>query len=160
MMIFFASVPAYNDLLSGYVNVFPFGYISILGVLAATTAFAIREHIKTSEQRVHKLENEIAEKAVEISQIIGELRATQLKLFETGKISAVASLSAGILHQISQPITAIHGFVKFIKKEMNKEDPFYKPICLMEEQSQYLKEMLSDLMELIRHREIKKRILM
>ncbi len=156
LMIFLTSCLAYNDLFAGYVNVFPFGYIAILGVLGATTAFAVREHITTTEQRLHKLENEITDKAVEISQIIGELRATQLKLFETGKISAVASLSAGILHQISQPITAIHGFVKFIKKEMNKEEPFYKPICLMEEQSQYLKEMLADLMELIRHREIKK----
>jgi signal transduction histidine kinase len=65
-------------------------------------------------------------------------------------------LSAGILHQISQPITAIHGFVRFMKKEMNPQDVFYKPVCLMEEQTVYLKEMLENLMMLIRHRKITK----
>jgi signal transduction histidine kinase len=80
----------------------------------------------------------------------------QIKLMESGKVSAVASLSAGILHQVSQPITAIHGFAKFLKKEMKAEDVFYKPACLIEEQSVYLKEMLGNLMELVRHREIVK----
>ena len=130
--------------------------VTLILFLVGWLCFKVYHRNKTLKQRIQKLEREISQKAVEIAQVIGELRATQLKLFETGKISAVASLSAGILHQISQPITAIHGFVKFIKKEMNKEDTFYKPICLMEEQSQYLKEMLEDLMELIRHREIRK----
>ena len=39
---------------------------------------------------------------------------------------------------------------------MKEDDPFYKPVKLMEEQSTYIKDMLEDLMELIRHREIKK----
>ncbi len=134
----------------------PLATLALISFLVALLSLRVYKRIKMLKGRITKLEHEISQKAVEISQVIGELRATQLKLFETGKISAVASLSAGILHQISQPITAIHGFVKFIKKEMNKEDPFYKPICLMEEQSQYLKEMLEDLMELIRHREIRK----
>ena len=107
-------------------------------------------------RRAKELERQLNEKNKELSRVIEELRAAQLKLFETGKISALASLSAGILHQISQPITAIHGFVKFIIKEMKETDQFYKPIKLMDEQSVYLKEMLEDLMELIRHREIKK----
>jgi len=95
-------------------------------------------------------------KSNEISNIFEELRTAQLKLMESGKLSAVASLSAGILHQISQPITAIHGFAKFLIKEMNPKDVFYQPIQHIEEQSVYIKEMLRDLMELIRHREIKK----
>lgn len=134
----------------------PLTTLALISFLVGLLSFRVHKRNKMLKGRIEKLEHEISQKAVEISQIIGELRATQLKLFETGKISAVASLSAGILHQISQPITAIHGFVKFIKKEMKKEEPFYKPICLMEEQSQYLKEMLEDLMELIRHREIRK----
>ncbi len=101
-------------------------------------------------------ENELTVKEREVSLVIEELRDTQLKLFESGKVSAVASLSAGILHQISQPITAIHGFSKFLKKEMNSNDVFYRPICLIDEQAAYLKQMLGNLMELVRHREIKK----
>lgn len=100
--------------------------------------------------------NELSVKEREVSLVVEELRDTQLKLFESGKISAVASLSAGILHQITQPITAITGFSKFLKKEMKPEDVFYRPVCLIDEQASYLKQMLGNLMELVRHREIKK----
>jgi signal transduction histidine kinase len=85
-----------------------------------------------------------------------ELKTAQVKLMESGKKGAVAALSAGLLHQISQPVTAIHGFVRFMKKEMDINSPFYKPVCVMDEQSFYIKDMLANLMELIRHREIQK----
>ncbi|HLF18745.1 MAG TPA: ATP-binding protein [Candidatus Omnitrophota bacterium] len=111
---------------------------------------------KQIRDKTRQYENALDEKAREMSQVVEELRTTQLKLMESGKISAVASLSAGILHQISQPITAIHGFAKFLKKEMDPNVVFYKPVCLIDEQSVYLKEMLGDLMELVRHREIRK----
>ena len=75
---------------------------------------------------------------------------------DSGKKGAVAALSAGLLHQISQPITAIHGFARFMKKEMDANSPFYKPVCIMDEQSSYIKDMLANLMELIRHRQIQK----
>jgi nitrogen-specific signal transduction histidine kinase len=39
---------------------------------------------------------------------------------------------------------------------MKPEDTFYRPVCLMDEQSVYLKEMLGNLMILIRHRKIEK----
>ncbi len=85
-----------------------------------------------------------------------ELQSAQRKLMDTSKKSAVAALSAGILHQISQPITAIHGFIRFMKKEIKENNIFYKPVLLMDEQATYLKEMLENLMELVRHRTIQK----
>jgi len=127
----------------------PSALVAILIVLSGLLIFSLRRQIK-------RLEGEIQKKTQDFSTVVDELKTTQLKLIETGKISAVASLSAGILHQVSQPITAIQGFAKFMRKEMKADNPFYKPAQLIDEQSAYLKEMLEDLMELIRHREIKK----
>ena len=156
-MAFSVVALSFVDIMPTYdLYVYPFGYIALLGFVLSMTCYNIKSFYVTIQQRAEKLESEVELKGQEISKIVEELRTTQVKLLETGKISALASLSAGILHQISQPITAIHGFLKFIKKEMKPEETFYKPICLMEEQSVYLKEMLEDLMELIRHREIKK----
>ncbi|MBF0504042.1 MAG: GHKL domain-containing protein [Candidatus Omnitrophica bacterium] len=103
-----------------------------------------------------RLNHALKEKNQQLEAAIGELKAAQVKLMESGKKGAVAALSAGLLHQISQPITAIHGFVRFMKKEMDTQSPFYKPVCVMDEQSYYIKDMLANLMELIRHREIQK----
>jgi signal transduction histidine kinase len=98
----------------------------------------------------------LKEKNQQLEAAIKELKAAQVKLLESGKKGAVAALSAGLLHQICQPITAIHGLVRFMKKEMDANSPFYKPVCVMDEQSFYIKDMLANLMELIRHREIQK----
>jgi len=103
-----------------------------------------------------RLNHALKEKNLQLEATIMELKAAQVRLMESGKKGAVAALSAGLLHQISQPITAIHGFVRFMKKEMDINSPFYKPVCVMDEQSFYIKDMLANLMELIRHRQIQK----
>ncbi len=71
-----------------------------------------------------RLNHALKEKNVQLEATIKELKAAQVKLMESGKKGAVAALSAGLLHQISQPITAIHGFVRFMKKEMDINCPF------------------------------------
>ncbi len=145
------------DVFPGYgIAIYPLGYLAMLCFVISFTYAVVRYHNLVIANHAKELEIKIEEKTKEVSRVLEELRTMQLKLIETGKISALASLSAGILHQISQPITAIHGFVKFMKKEMKDTEPFYKAIVIMEEQSTYLKDMLEDLMELIRHREIKK----
>ena len=103
-----------------------------------------------------RLNRVLKEKNLQLEATIMELKAAHVKLMDSGKKGAVAALSAGLLHQISQPITAIHGFVRFMKKEMDINSPFYKPVCVMDEQSFYIKDMLANLMELIRHRQIQK----
>ena len=103
-----------------------------------------------------RLNRALKEKNLQLEAMIMELKAAHVKLMDSGKKGAVAALSAGLLHQISQPITAIHGFVRFMKKEMDINSPFYKPVCVMDEQSFYIKDMLANLMELIRHRQIQK----
>lgn len=135
---------------------YPSGFIAFLGFMIGITCFKFMFYATKVERHAQELESEVALKTRELSNVVEELRATQLHLLEAGKKSALASLSAGILHQISQPITAIHGFVRFIKKEMKESDTFYKPICHIEEQSVYIKQMLEDLMNLVRHRDIKK----
>jgi signal transduction histidine kinase len=103
-----------------------------------------------------RLNHALKEKNMKLEAAIVELKAVHVKLMDSGKKGAIAALSAGLLHQISQPITAIHGFVRFMKKEMDINSPFYKPVCIMDEQSLYLKDMLDNLMELVRHQKIQK----
>src|SRR4051812_29755615 len=86
-----------------------------------------------------RLNRALKEKNRQLEATIKELMEAHVKLMDSGKKGAVAALSAGLLHQISQPVTAIHGFVRFMKKEMDINSPFYKPVCVMEEQSFYIK---------------------
>ena len=123
-------------------------FLAIDVILLATLAWFFIQNIR--------LNHALREKNLQLESTIRELKAVQVKLMDSGKKGAVAALSAGLLHQISQPITAIHGFVRFMKKEMDINSTFYKPVCVMDEQSFYIKDMLANLMELIRHRKIQK----
>jgi signal transduction histidine kinase len=123
-------------------------FIAINIILVAILAWFFIQYIR--------LNRVLKEKNLQLEATIMELKAAHVKLMDSGKKGAVAALSAGLLHQISQPITAIHGFVRFMKKEMDINSPFYKPVCVMDEQSFYIKDMLANLMELIRHRQIQK----
>lgn len=98
----------------------------------------------------------LSQKEKKIRALTLQLKTMETKLAENSCISLVAHLSAGIVHQISQPITAINGFIKFLKKEMNPQDQLYRPVCLVDEQCVYLKQMLDDMMELVRHSEMKR----
>ncbi len=122
--------------------------ISLSVALSLTVVYLMMVNRQLYQENLHKTHK--------LEDTIKELKAAQIKLLESGKTSALASLSAGILHQISQPITAIHGFVRFMKKEMKPNDVFYKPVMLMDEQSTYIRDMLENLMELVRHRKIQK----
>ncbi len=135
---------------------YPSGFIGFLAFIIGLTCFKLMSYANTIQRHAENLERQVELKTKELSHVLHDLRTTQLKLLETGKKSALASLSAGILHQISQPVTAIHGFTRFLKKEMKPDEPFYKPICHIEEQSVYIKRMLEDLTNLVRHREIQK----
>ena len=111
--------------------------------------------LKLALENRHLFEENL-QKTQKLELTIKELKAAQIRLMDSGKKSALAALSAGILHQLSQPITAIHGFVRFMKKEMKPDDVFYKPVMVMDEQSTYIRDMLENLMELVRHRKIQK----
>jgi len=109
--------------------------------------------LKAAKSESHK---QLAKKSAEVFDIVDKLRKTQMVLLESGRASALATLSSGILHQISQPITALYGMAKYMKEEVKEDDKFYKPVCLMEEQAVELKGKLENLMQLVSHHKLVK----
>lgn len=137
-------------------------YFSFDSILAATSMAAVifltylLIQLKKRRKVLKRLQEDLQSKDREIADLNNKLDAAEQEFFENERISFLSHTSAGILHQISQPITAIYGFVKFMKKEIKPGDQFYTPVLLMEEQSQHLKKMLDDLMELIQKRPLVK----
>jgi signal transduction histidine kinase len=145
------------DVYSSYdANIYPSGFIALFGFVLMLSLSKLKWYVSTLTETNSRYENKIAEKIEETKQLNKKIKFMEQKSVEGSRIASVAHLSAGILHQISQPVTAINGFVKFIKKEMPPKDTFYRPISLVEEQCVYLKQMLEDLMALVKHRELKR----
>lgn len=146
-----------STILNNYgIGIYPFGPLLLFLSVTSMGYALIKYHNASFLEEIRKVMGEAKEKEQEVLVARERIKEAKLKLVDAGKASIFASLSAGILHQICQPITAIHGLVKFLRSETNKEDPHYKSIDLIYEQSAYMKELLIDLMDLMRHHETKK----
>ena len=49
-----------------------------------------------------------------------ELRETQAKLVQTGKLAALGELSAGLAHELNQPLTAIRGYSQLLEEDLEQ----------------------------------------
>ncbi|MDP8264097.1 MAG: ATP-binding protein [Candidatus Aceula lacicola] len=138
------------------IGIYPLGPLCLFFSIVIMSYALVKYHNVSFLLEIRKMGTEVRLKGVEAEAAKQEAEEIKLKLVDVGKASIFASLSAGILHQICQPITATHGLVKFMRNDMKEDDPYYKTVDLIFEQSTYIKEMLSDLMDLMRHKEVKR----
>ncbi len=66
------------------------------------------------------------EREEELAARVQELRETQAKLILAGRLSAMGALSAGIAHELNQPLTAIQGFTQRLLR--HAEEPLAQHI--------------------------------
>ena len=52
-----------------------------------------------------------------------EIKNLQAQLVQTGKLAALGQLSAGLAHELNQPITSIRGFSQMLRSEIKSRLP-------------------------------------
>ncbi len=57
-----------------------------------------------------------------------KLKDTQEQLIQTGKMTAIGQLAAGISHELNQPLTGIKGFAQTILMDLEKDNPLVKDL--------------------------------
>ncbi len=97
---------------------------ALAGALAAAFALGVAAHLRHRRrrreelQRIHgELEQRIAERTADLTDKIAELQRTESILHETrdaavqaGKLAVLGQLSAGISHELNQPLAALQTF--------------------------------------------------
>lgn len=80
----------------------------------------------------------------------------QANLIQAGKMMAMGTLGAGIAHQLNQPLAGIKGFAQAILMETDKKSPLYKDLKIIEEQTNYMRDVINNLAGFARRSESKK----
>ncbi|MGZ4164410.1 MAG: PAS domain-containing protein, partial [Tumebacillaceae bacterium] len=65
------------------------------------------------------------EKILVVARDISERKRTEELLVQSEKLSIAGHLAAGIAHEIRNPLTAIKGFVQFIKSSENPKPEYF-----------------------------------
>lgn len=84
-------------------------------------------------------------KDVRDSKLLRELRATQQQLVQSAKLASLGELSAGIAHEINQPLFLVQGFASRIRAVFEKHGK-----DLPEKVSDYLKEIQDNVVRMDR----------
>lgn len=83
------------------------GFLSVGAVI-----FALWERRRALAEANAALEARVAERTAELSTANEELRRTQAELVQAGKLSALGQMSAGISHELNQPLMAISSYTE------------------------------------------------
>ena len=85
-----------------------------------------------------------------------KLSEAQASLVQSEKMSAFGQLSAGIAHEVKNPLTGILGIAQLAKRKIDKDDPLYEKMQVIEKETKRCKIIIDDLMRFARSEKMEK----
>ncbi len=101
--------------------------------------------------------DEIGDLGASFNQMTAELKAreealhqAQAALVQSEKISAFGQISAGIAHEVKNPLAGILGYTQLSLRKLEKEDPLRKNLEIIEKETRRCKTIIENLMKFAR----------
>lgn len=102
-----------------------------------------------------RLFDQVRERTRELSQSLDELRAAQDRLIQTEKLASLGQLTAGIAHEIKNPLNFVNNFSALSVELVDELDDVLQPVTLdhktREETSELTKMLKDNLEKVIQH---------
>jgi signal transduction histidine kinase len=107
-----------------------------------------------SKDEIGVLSTSFNQMAVELRQRLQELRGAQAALVQSEKLSAFGQLSAGIAHEVKNPLAGILGHAQLCLRKLTKDDPMHKHINIIEHETKRCTEIITSLMKFARQEQV------
>jgi C4-dicarboxylate-specific signal transduction histidine kinase len=96
----------------------------------------LADEIQYKQNQDLKHREELMATQISLQRTLRKLEETQVKLVETAKLAALGEISAGMAHEINNPLTIIGGVMEKMELALEK-DKFQKPEFLVDVETVY-----------------------
>ena len=104
----------------------------------------------TSRDEIGVLTESIDRMAHELGHRERSLKETQAALIQSEKMSAFGQLSAGIAHEVKNPLAGILGYTQLTLKQAKGEEGVYKNLKIIEQETRRCNSIIENLMKFAR----------
>ncbi|MFQ5935412.1 MAG: ATP-binding protein [Acidiferrobacterales bacterium] len=104
----------------------------------------------SSRDEIGVLSGSFNQMAAELRQRLEELRNAQAALVQSEKMSAFGQLSAGIAHEVKNPLAGILGHAQLCLRKVKSGDPLHKYVSIIEHETKRCTEIITNLMKFAR----------
>ena len=95
----------------------------ILLAALLTWVFRMREKRRLQEEARHMLESEVAARTADLVEANRRFRSAREELAQASRLGTIGQITAGVAHEINQPVAAIRGFAENAGTFLDRGDP-------------------------------------
>jgi signal transduction histidine kinase len=108
------------------------------------------ENLRQRTAEAERLYAETVQRNIELASINKRLQDTQRQLVQSEKLAAVGLLTAGIVHDVKNPLTVIKGTAELLQEEKDHPPEMQKALSLIREGAVKANKIVSDLLTFAR----------
>jgi signal transduction histidine kinase len=108
------------------------------------------QHLRDRTAETARLYAEAVQRNQELAEINARLQATQLQLIQSEKLAAVGQLTAGIVHDVKNPLAVIKGLAELLQDDTGMSDETRRELKVIKESAEKANRIVSDLLKFSR----------